>query len=133
MAHFDRSTRSRYVRPGREAILPFAVGLLLIIAGAAAGFVVAAITGSLGARPAVAAPVAPAAASASIEAAAEAIPVCRAPDAVADGHPGDSDHKPAFTFGVLVFDWDAAHGSSMPGFAPLPATTCTLSRKSTDG
>jgi hypothetical protein len=97
-------------------------------AGTAVGLAVAAMSGSFGARPAVAASAAAAAPTPSIEGTAQTIRICRAPDPAADALP---EGEPALTFGFLVFEWDTADGSPMHGFAPMP-TPCTLS-KSLDG
>src|SRR5262245_3635340 len=103
MAHFDRYHRNRHVRLGREAVLPFAVGLALVIAGTAFGLVAAAMTGSFAARPAAAAVAAPPP-TVAIDATAETIRTCGASAEGAHGLADGGEQKPAF--GFLVFDWD---------------------------
>jgi hypothetical protein len=117
MTNLDRYLRGRF-RPGPGALGPFAVGALLVVTSIVIGFLIAALTGSLGSRPATAA--------ASIDTFEAAMPGCTdvVPATATVGLASGSEQKAALTFGYLVFEHEFTDGSTMTGFGPLPATAC---------
>jgi hypothetical protein len=119
MQRFDSYQQNRRFHLAREAVVPFAVGLLLVASGIVCGFVIAAMTGSLATPSAAATP-------AVIEVAAVSRPACGAAAPATVGLASADAQADAPTFGFLVFEQDPAAGSTLPGFGPLPKPACVL-------
>lgn len=99
----------------REAVVPFAVGLLLVASGIACGFVIAAMTGSLATPSAAATP-------AAIEIAEVSRPSCGDAPPSTVGLASQAGEETAPMFGFLVYEQDPG----APGFGPLSARACVL-------
>ena len=120
MQSFDHYQQNRRFHLAREAVVPFAVGLLLVASGIVCGFVIAAMTGSLATSSAAASPLA------TIEVANVSGPACGTVAPATVGLARHSGDETVPMFGFLVFEQGPAAGSNLRGFGPLSACVLPL-------
>src|SRR5262245_42382970 len=115
---FDRYRTNRF-HLAPEAIVPFAVGLLIVSGNFALALVIAVLTGSWGLEPA---------AADSVNATQTPMPACAgpAPVTMTVARSGHSDQP--VPFGFLVFDQEFSDGRN--GAEPLQARTCVYPKTS---